>query len=310
MNSLNVSRTVGPSEYAGLPSVPAAAPVGPLSTAYDFSADGRLRVSPGDSAFVFPNGKTLGKYIRDNDISTAHELGSGMSGSAYLVDFGANKYVLKYVTRTDRVPRSNLERELQFLGLVKGKWWAVQLLAAQILPDGKAFLLFPYIPGKELFDIIVDYQNKKPTSLPLNRIKSIFQSVLDGLKELHALGIIHRDIKPENIWVPDDPTIRPFLLDFGLSGKITDSLKTSGTASYIRRGRIGVTRNPTPNDNLYALGVTAKYIDDFRIPIYEKLMKNGITKLNDRFAGGKRPTRYRRQSRLLRNKTRSKRRSL
>jgi serine/threonine protein kinase len=293
MNSLTTSRTVGPSEYVGLPSTSAPAPAVPLSTAYDFSADGRLEVKPGDSSFVFPNGKTLGKYIKDNDISTARELGSGMSGSAYLADFGANKYVLKYVTRTDRVPRSNLERELQFLGLVKGKWWAVQLLAAQILPDGKAFLLFPYIPGKELFDIIFDYQNKKPTQLPLGRIKSIFQSVLDGLKELHVLGIIHRDIKPENVWVPDDPTIRPFLLDFGLSGKITESLKTSGTPTYLRRGRVGLTRSPTPNDNFYALGVSAKYIDDFRIPIYEKLMKNGLTTTNDRFTGGKRRTRRR-----------------
>jgi serine/threonine protein kinase len=71
--------------------------------------------------------------------------------------------------------------------------------------------------------------------------------VLDGLREVHAGGVLHRDIKPANIYLTDGG--RPILLDFGAArpavGEPSRSLSvvlTPGFApweQYQSRGRQG-----------------------------------------------------------------------
>jgi serine/threonine protein kinase len=69
---------------------------------------------------------------------------------------------------------------------------------------------------------------------------SLVLGVLDGLKHLHACGIVHRDIKPSNILVSkEEGKYIPKISDFGLSkvsnsemnSTITDSV-TGGTLAY------------------------------------------------------------------------------
>ena len=283
-----------------------------MPISYDFDASNTLQIHAGESSYVMPSGITFGKTIREIGF-TRRTLGSGMSGDTWLLNydgFEPDRLVLKNVTRLDMVPRKSIEREINFLSLVKGKWWAVQLLTAQIMPSGQAMLLFPYVPGKELFEIIKDYEDRKPGHLPLPRIRAIFQDVLEGLKELHTLGVIHRDIKPENIWVPDDPSKRPFLLDFGLAGKTTETLRTAGTPQYIRDSRKPQARNPTPNDNFFALGKSASYIDFFATPLYKRFMKDGLTgaDIDFAFAGGRRLS-HTRRGRKYRRRNKNTRKS-
>jgi serine/threonine protein kinase len=71
-------------------------------------------------------------------------LGKGMSGSAYRVDSGGKTFVLKHVTNRD-ISMETILREIRMLARVYGKWYAVQLLAAEVHDNGQAFLLFPYI---------------------------------------------------------------------------------------------------------------------------------------------------------------------
>jgi serine/threonine protein kinase len=254
-------------------------------TSFDFTSTNVLNKYPGSNKYVLPTGQTLGDYIKVGDFSNAKELGVGMSGKTYKLSFGdaGKPLVLKHIRNTKDVPKSAILREIDFLAAVKGQWFAVQLLAAQINEDGTAFMLFPFIPGNELFDVI----SKELYTPP--QIRRILQYVLDGIKELHALGIIHRDIKPENIWVPDDGSIPPFLLDFGLSGTVDETLKTAGTKTYIRPERLGIIRKPTPDDNFYALARIASYVPGASdLPIFWQLVnlkKN--SDIDGRFVGGK-----------------------
>ncbi|WP_433739464.1 protein kinase domain-containing protein [Pseudomonas putida] len=97
--------------------------------------------------------------------------------------------------------------------------------------------------------------------LPLAQWQELAERLLKAVGLLHRRQILHRDIKPENLLLGDDGELR--LLDFGLawcSGLSQDPLSTlPGTPSYIApeafRGEA-----PTPQQDLYAVGVTLYYL--------------------------------------------------
>jgi len=97
--------------------------------------------------------------------------------------------------------------------------------------------------------------------LPLSQWLDLAERLIKALGLLHRRQILHRDIKPENLLLGDDGELR--LLDFGLAycpGLSEDQIFTlPGTPSYIApeafRGDA-----PTPQQDLYALGVTLYYL--------------------------------------------------
>ncbi|MGH8385608.1 MAG: protein kinase domain-containing protein [Pseudomonas sp.] len=97
--------------------------------------------------------------------------------------------------------------------------------------------------------------------LPLAQWQDLAERLLRAIGMLHRRQILHRDIKPENLLLGDDGELR--LLDFGLAycpGLSEDQLCTlPGTPSYIApeafRGDA-----PTPQQDLYAVGVTLYYL--------------------------------------------------
>ncbi|KAL8881872.1 MAG: hypothetical protein Q9198_001015 [Flavoplaca austrocitrina] len=59
--------------------------------------------------------------------------------------------------------------------------------------------------------------------------------ILDGLKHVHAKGVVHRDLKPKNILVERDPLFKVVIADFGMAKVATDTtlLQTfCGTLKY------------------------------------------------------------------------------
>jgi serine/threonine protein kinase len=267
---------------------------------------GTLSKREGSSIFVFPDSTTtLGDYIRHKMYATAPILGKGMSGTAYRIDKDGHTFVLKHVTNP-HIPVSSILHEIDMLSRVRGKWFAVQLLAAEVHRDGTAFLLFPYIPGEELFDVILPlHQKNTPTAEEVANIKRISNALLEGLHELHEMGIIHRDIKPENIWVPTDPSIAPFFLDFGLSATTETPIKPAGTLEYIRPERhTTIPRIPSENDNYYAFSRIASHLPRILDPTQGQLLsQNGLTRhtaRNIRFNGG-----TRRRRKITRRRKRS-----
>ena len=98
-------------------------------------------------------------------------------------------------------------------------------------------------------------------SLPLAQWLDLGERLLRAVGMLHRRQILHRDIKPENVLLGDDGELR--LLDFGLAycpGLSEDQPSAlPGTPSYIApeafRGD-----PPTPQQDLYAVGVTLYFL--------------------------------------------------
>ncbi|HEF4757998.1 TPA: bifunctional protein-serine/threonine kinase/phosphatase [Pseudomonas putida] len=97
--------------------------------------------------------------------------------------------------------------------------------------------------------------------LPLAQWQDLTERLLKAVGLLHRRQILHRDIKPENLLLGDDGELR--LLDFGLawcSGLSEDQPSTlPGTPSYIAPEAFRGER-PTPQQDLYAVGVTLYYL--------------------------------------------------
>lgn len=79
--------------------------------------------------------------------------------------------------------------------------------------DGDLYLVFEYVPGKNLGEYLRDSGALSPV-----RAISVMQPVLDAIAHAHALGIIHRDLKPTNILINEDGFAR--VMDFGIAARI------------------------------------------------------------------------------------------
>ncbi|EJM75344.1 bifunctional protein-serine/threonine kinase/phosphatase [Pseudomonas sp. GM55] len=103
------------------------------------------------------------------------------------------------------------------------------------------------------------YEQSGP--LPLPQWQDIAERLLRAVGLLHRRQILHRDIKPENLLLGQDGELR--LLDFGLAycPGLSQDLPWAlpGTPSYIApeafRGEA-----PTPQQDLYAVGVTLYFL--------------------------------------------------
>ncbi len=69
-------------------------------------------------------------------------------------------------------------------------------------------MVMHYESGKDLRSYI-----KRHTRLSEKFIRTVFPELLEGLKALHAHGLLHLDVKPANIYLR--PGGHPMLLDFG-----------------------------------------------------------------------------------------------
>lgn len=80
--------------------------------------------------------------------------------------------------------------------------------------DGTLFMVFEFISGRVLADLITD---KGP--MPVPQAADIVLQVLGALAEAHDIGLVHRDLKPGNIMVSEDGRggQEVKVLDFGIA---------------------------------------------------------------------------------------------
>ncbi|RKZ65189.1 MAG: serine/threonine protein kinase, partial [Gammaproteobacteria bacterium] len=74
--------------------------------------------------------------------------------------------------------------------------------------NNTAYMVMDYEMGESLHEILM-----RRKTLVEEDIKNIISPIIDGIRLVHAAGIIHRDIKPANIFLRIDGD--PVLLDFG-----------------------------------------------------------------------------------------------
>jgi len=93
--------------------------------------------------------------------------------------------------------------------------------------DINLYLMFPYVPGGELFIYLRMAGNFSPAM-------TLFYSaeIVSALSYLHSLNIIYRDLKPENILLAKDGHI--VITDFGFSKRVVGQTWTlCGTPEYL-----------------------------------------------------------------------------
>lgn len=73
-----------------------------------------------------------------------------------------------------------------------------------------SYLVLEYVPGGELFDLLVSQRN-----FPPDEASKYFQQIIRGLQYCHLFGICHRDLKPENLLLDEHKNIK--IADFGMA---------------------------------------------------------------------------------------------
>ena len=200
---------------------------------------------------TFPIGsKTFAEIIRSKTWLESPLGKPGLSGGAFLVsaDDGL-QYVLKYM-RGKPFYTHYVDSEINMLISLAPSPYVVQLLAASLYNE-KAYILYPYIPGKTLSEWL-------RTRPEVDSRKKVYIHLMNGLIDIHMRGYVHRDVKPANIWIPDDSSKHPFYLDLGLTAPIdSDEAIPGGTPDYLKTPNSKNTS--VAEQNYYALG---KIIED------------------------------------------------
>ena len=155
--------------------------------------------------------------------------------------------------RDDHLAGQALLSEEWFLKRVAGRHFPEVHVASQ---RQHLYYVMREYPGSTLAQLFTQIG-----PLPLAQWRDLAERLLKAVGLLHRRQILHRDIKPENLLLGDDGELR--LLDFGLAwcpGLSEDQPCTlPGTPSYIAPEAFRAER-PTPQQDLYAVGVTLYYL--------------------------------------------------
>ncbi|WP_437290446.1 TOMM system kinase/cyclase fusion protein [Sorangium sp. So ce406] len=89
--------------------------------------------------------------------------------------------------------------------------------------DGQIYLVFEFVPGKNLREVL-----REEGALDPQEARHLMLQVLDALAAAHAQGITHRDLKPSNIMImPTGARRNALVLDFGI-GAIAEDVEAGG----------------------------------------------------------------------------------
>lgn len=159
--------------------------------------------------------------------------------------------VLKLVL-TDRISVfERLRQEYKTLESIPRHPYIVRPVWAGRLPDGTPFIVFEYIDGLNVEELVSGH------ALSLEDAVKVAEQTAQGLAFLHEHGVYHQDIKPSNLlWT--DQGVR--IIDFNVA--VSDRDRTAmhgGTYRYIPPDLNGVTELSAGQKierDVYALGVT------------------------------------------------------
>merc|ERR1712212_73641 len=139
------------------------------------------------------------------------------------------------------------------------------------------YLMFPYVPGGELFI----YLRMAGTFSPA---MTLFYSaeIVSALSYLHSLNIVYRDLKPENILLAKDGHI--VITDFGFSKKVVGKTWTlCGTPEYLAP-EIIQSKGHNKAVDWWAMGILIyemlagypPFCDDNPYVVYKKILEGEI----------------------------------
>lgn len=152
--------------------------------------------------------------------------------------------------------RARFEREVLIVASLRDPH-SVTMFDYGETSDGLLFMVFEFVPGRDLAEILQDGPLPEPV------IIHILDQVLQALREAHLHGLLHRDIKPENIRIYEhlgDPFCAK-LLDFGIARptvtgdvRLTREGALIGTPSFMAPEQV-IGAELTSRTDLYSLGL-------------------------------------------------------
>lgn len=130
--------------------------------------------------------------------------------------------------------------------------------------NNTAYLVMPYLDGRSLRD------RMKSEAIPLFESEAIQIAcmILQGLKSVHAKGMLHRDIKPDNVFITTEG--RASLIDFGSArtaiGRLTGDVSKIVSEGYSPFEQYMVSAKEGPYTDIYSVGATIYYMLTGRRP--------------------------------------------
>lgn len=154
-------------------------------------------------------------------------LGRGGFAVAYRVldTLGDVVRVIKLVTRDRSSVYERLRQEYRALVGLPPHPHVVEVIYADRFPDGTPYILFPYVDGLSVDELI------RARALSIEEAVGLAVQACEGLAHLHRHGVFHRDIKPSNlIWT--DQGVR--IIDFNVAVSAAEDFAAGGgTRRYL-----------------------------------------------------------------------------
>lgn len=181
-------------------------------------------------------------------------LARGLLSNVYEAEDTAiqRRVVLKeVVSENERARTARIEREVALYSRLQHP--NVLPLLDVVVAEGNVFLVFPFIEGPTLDEVV----QRGPLEMSLALAYS--RDIASALAFVHGQKIIHRDLKPANILIDEG---RPVLADFGIAKEsdseqrlaLTRSGQTLGTPLYMAPEAMQNESIAAPAD-VYSLGV-------------------------------------------------------
>ncbi len=198
---------------------------------------------------AFLGGETLDGYVIIRPISESSR------GQVYLAKNSHTDEIVAIKT-----PSQNFEDNADYInGFAREEWIGRLIASPNVLkvftPQKQPKFLYhvtEYFDGKTLQQWMLD--NPKPD---LEKVRSIIEQIVLGLRAMHRKDILHLDLKPSNVMINAQGLVK--LIDFGssLAASTAEDTKTShhaGTADYAAPEHLlGV--KPSSLSDIYSLGV-------------------------------------------------------
>jgi tRNA A-37 threonylcarbamoyl transferase component Bud32 len=177
--------------------------------------------------------------VLDGKYEVLEHLGGGGMGEVYLVRHVhlEEKRVVK-ILRADRVSDPDAQkrflREARFATQIKHPHVAALYDYAR-LDDGSFYMVWEYIEGED-----VGTRIRRDGPFPLRAGVELGVQALDGLRAIHAAGMIHRDVSPDNLMLSTLDGDRPLLkiIDLGLAKNLESDPELEVTQDGMFMGKL------------------------------------------------------------------------
>ena len=128
-----------------------------------------------------------------------------------------------------------------------------------------AYIIMEYVRGETL----KDHLQKQGLMTP-SQVFGMMRPVLEGLKKVHAEGLVHRDISPDNIMLLPDGRVK--LLDFGAVRDVEGTNAMRSTQAILKPGFAPIEQYKSRGDlgpwtDIYALCGTMYYCMTGKVPM-------------------------------------------